>query len=32
MRATLQLTGAEPVTYDVVGSVSLIEENDNSED
>jgi hypothetical protein len=32
MRATLQLTGAEPVTYDVVGSVSLIEENDNSDD
>ena len=32
MRATLQLTGAEPVTYDVVGSVSLIEENDNSND
>jgi hypothetical protein len=31
MRATLQLTGAPPVTYDVVGSVSLIEENDNSD-
>jgi hypothetical protein len=31
MRATLQLTGAQPVTYDVVGSVSLIEENDNSD-
>lgn len=30
MRATLQLTGGQPVTYDVVGSVSLIEENDNS--
>lgn len=32
MRATLQLTGSQPVTYDVVGSVSLIEENDNSDD
>ncbi len=31
MRATLQLTGGQPVTYDVVGSVSLIEENDNSD-
>ncbi len=31
MRATLQLTGAEPITYDVVGSVSLVEENDNTE-
>jgi hypothetical protein len=30
MRATLQLTGAPPVTYDIVGSVSLIEDNDNS--
>jgi hypothetical protein len=32
MRATLQLTGAPPVTYDVLGSVSLIEDNDNSDD
>ena len=32
MRVTLQLTGAPPVTYDIVGSVSLIEDNDNSED
>jgi len=32
MRATLQLTGAQPVTYDVVGSVSLIEDNDNSDE
>jgi hypothetical protein len=32
MRATIQLTGAQPVTYDVVGSVSLIEENDNSDE
>ncbi len=31
MRATLQLSGGQPVTYDVVGTVSLIEENDNSE-
>ena len=30
MRATLQLIGAQPVTYDVVGSVSLVEDNDNS--
>jgi hypothetical protein len=32
MRATLQLTGAQPITYDVVGSVSLIEDNDNSDE
>ena len=32
MRATLQLTGGQPVTYDVVGTISLIEENDNSAD
>jgi hypothetical protein len=32
MRATLQLTGSQPVTYDVVGSVSLIEDNDNSDE
>ena len=32
MRVTLQLTGAQPVTYDVVGSVSLIEDNDNADD
>jgi hypothetical protein len=32
MRATLQLTGGQPVTYDVVGSVSLVEENDNSDE
>ncbi len=31
MRATLQLSGSQPVTYDVVGTVSLIEENDNTE-
>jgi hypothetical protein len=31
MRATLQLTGAQPITYDVVGSVSLVEENDNTD-
>ena len=32
MRATLQLTGAQPITYDVLGSVSLIEDNDNADD
>jgi hypothetical protein len=32
MRATLQLTGAQPVTYDVLGSVSLIEDNDNPDE
>ena len=31
MRATLQLTGGQPVTYDVVGTLSLIEDNDNSD-
>ncbi|MGC9198100.1 MAG: hypothetical protein ACP5E5_04075 [Acidobacteriaceae bacterium] len=31
MRATLQVAGGQPVTFDVVGTVSLIEENDNSE-
>ena len=31
MRATLQLSGGQPVTYDVVGTVSLIEENDNTD-
>lgn len=31
MRATLQLTGGQPVTYDVVGSVSLVEQDDNSD-
>jgi hypothetical protein len=30
MRATIQLTGGQPVTYDVVGTSSLIEENDDS--
>ena len=32
MRATLQLTGAQPITYDVVGSISLVEYNDNSDE
>jgi hypothetical protein len=32
MRATLQPTGGSPVTYDVVGTSSFIEENDNSDD
>jgi hypothetical protein len=30
MRVTLQLTGAPPITYDVLGTVSLVEDNDNS--
>ena len=32
MRATLQLTGGQPLTFDVVGTLSLIEDNDNSPD
>jgi hypothetical protein len=32
VRVTLQPTAAEPLTFDVVGSASLIEENDNSEE
>jgi len=32
MRATIQQTGGPPLTFDVVGTVSLIEENDNPED
>jgi hypothetical protein len=32
MRATLQPTGGTAVTFDVVGTSSLIEENDNSDD
>lgn len=32
LRVTLQPTAGEPFTFDVVGSASLIEENDNSED
>jgi hypothetical protein len=31
MRVTLQLTGGEPMTFDVVGAASLIEEGDNVE-
>ena len=31
MRATLQLTNGQPITYDVVGTVSLIEDNDNTD-
>ena len=31
MRATIQPTGSQPVTYDVVGTSSLVEENDNSD-
>lgn len=32
IRATLQPTGGEPVTFDVVGSTSLIEEGDNDDE
>lgn len=32
MRATLQAVGADPVTFDVLGSTSLIEEGDNDDD
>jgi hypothetical protein len=32
MRATIQPTGGQPVTYDVVGTSSLVEENDNSDE
>ncbi len=32
MRATLQATGGQPVTFDVMGTSSLVEENDNSEE
>jgi len=31
MRVTLQLTGGEALTLDVVGSTSIIEEGDNDE-
>ena len=32
MRVTLKPTGGDPTTYDVVGSASLVEENDNTEE
>jgi hypothetical protein len=32
MRATLQLTGAPPVTYTIVGTVSLIEDDNDTPD
>jgi hypothetical protein len=32
MRVTLQLTGGEPMTFDVVGAVSLIEDGDGGDD
>jgi hypothetical protein len=32
MRVTLKPTGGDPTTYDVVGGVSLVEENDNTEE
>jgi hypothetical protein len=31
MRATIQQTGGQPMTFDVVGTSSLVEENDSSE-
>ena len=31
MRATLQMTGKEPMTFDVVGTVSLIEEGEGGD-
>lgn len=32
LRVTLQLTGGEPTTFDVVGAASLIEEGDSADD
>jgi hypothetical protein len=32
MRATIQPTNGPPVTYVVLGTVSLVEENDNSDE
>jgi hypothetical protein len=32
MRVTLQATGGEAMTFDVVGAASLIEEGDNTDD
>ena len=32
MRVTLKPTGGDPTTYDVVGTSSIVEENDNSEE
>ena len=32
IRVTLQPTAAEPLTFDVLGSASLIEENESSEE
>jgi len=29
MRATLQVAGGQPMTFDVSGSVGLVEENEN---
>jgi hypothetical protein len=31
MRATIQQTGGSPMTFDVAGTSSLVEENDNGE-
>jgi hypothetical protein len=32
MRVTLQPTGGDAMTFDVVGTASLVEENDSSDD
>jgi hypothetical protein len=32
MRVTLQATGGEPMTFDVVGAASLIEEGDSGDE
>jgi hypothetical protein len=32
MRVTIQPTGGEATTYDVLGTASIIEEGDNSDD
>jgi hypothetical protein len=31
MRVALQASGGEPMTFDIVGAVSLVEEGDNDE-
>jgi hypothetical protein len=31
MRATIQATGGPPLTFDVVGTISLVEDNEETE-
>jgi hypothetical protein len=31
MRVTLQLTGGQPIVFDVVGTAALVEEGENEE-